>query len=64
MNEPVVALAIFAVTVGLYFLPFIIAAARSHKNRLAIFALNLLLGWTLIFWVLSLVWAFTSDTNA
>ena len=35
---------IFAV----YFLPSLIAFAREHKNRLAIFLLNLLLGWTVL----------------
>jgi len=42
---------------ALYFLPFFIAIAREHKNRLAIFLLNLLLGWTVLGWVGSLVWS-------
>ena len=46
---------IFAV----YFLPSLIAFAREHKNRLAIFLLNLLLGWTVLGWVSSLVWSVT-----
>jgi hypothetical protein len=45
-----------------YFLPTIIAALRSHPNTGAIFAVNLLLGWTFLAWVLCLVWA-ASDTN-
>ena len=46
---------IFAV----YFLPSLIAFAREHKNKLAIFSLNLLLGWTVLGWVSSLVWSVT-----
>ena len=41
----------------IYFLPTLIAFLRQHKNKLAIFLLNLLLGWTILGWVVSLVWA-------
>ncbi len=40
-----------------YFLPSLVAFLRQHKNRLAIFLLNLLLGWTVLGWVVSLVWS-------
>jgi len=43
----------------LYFLPTLIAFLRQHKNKLAIFLLNLLLGWTILGWVVSLVWSAT-----
>lgn len=43
--------------VVLYFLPAFIAFLRQHKNKLAIFLLNLLLGWTVLGWVISLVWS-------
>ena len=42
---------------GFYFLPTFIAFLRQHKNKLAIFLLNLLLGWTVLGWVASLVWS-------
>jgi len=45
------ALALMAGTVIgalVYFLPTIIAGRRNHNNTLAIFALNLLLGWIVI----------------
>jgi len=41
----------------IYFLPTLIAFLRRHKNKLAIFLLNLLLGWTVLGWVVSLVWS-------
>lgn len=43
-----------------YLLPGIIAASRKHHNAAAIFILNLLLGWTVLGWIASLVWATTS----
>lgn len=45
--------------VGLYFLPTILAFGKGHHNRAAIACLNVLLGWTLLGWVVALVWAFT-----
>ena len=44
-----------------YFLPTIIAILRQKTNTGAIFALNLFLGWSLIGWVVSLIWALSSD---
>lgn len=49
---------IFILT-ALYFLPFLIG--YNKKNAMAIFTLNLLLGWTLIGWVVALVWAVSKD---
>lgn len=43
-----------------YFLPTIIAGMRLHHQGGAIFALNLLLGWTLIGWVAAFVWSCTA----
>lgn len=51
---------LLVLVVSAYFLPFLIAFARSHHNSLAIFVLVLVLGWTLIGWLAALVWAFTS----
>ena len=46
----------------LYFLPVIIG--RRKRNARAIFALNLLLGWTLLGWVGALVWALVREQPA
>ena len=40
-----------------YLQPTLIAFLRQHKNKLAILLLNLLLGWTILGWVVSLVWS-------
>lgn len=44
----------------LYFLPWLIALVRGHHNAGAIFLLNLLLGWTVIGWLVAFIWSFTS----
>jgi hypothetical protein len=40
-----------------YFLPTLVAFLKQHKNKLAIFLLNLLLGWTVLGWVVTFVWS-------
>jgi len=42
---------------GFYFLPFLIASLRRHKNILAIFFLNLAFGWTFLGWIAALIWS-------
>ena len=49
---------------GLYFLPSICAFARDHSSKAGILILNIFLGWTLLGWVVSLVWAFTDTRRA
>lgn len=47
-----------------YFLPSIVAGTRKKRNANAITVLNLFLGWTLIGWVIALVWAAMNDEPA
>ena len=47
----------------MYFLPSIIAIVRSKRDVTAIILLNLFLGWTMIGWVVSLVWALKKDVT-
>jgi hypothetical protein len=44
-----------------YFLPFAISFYKKRINTGAIFALNLFLGWSLIGWVIALVWALKAE---
>lgn len=44
-----------------YFLPAIIAFARSKRDAGSILVLNFFLGWTAIGWVIALVWALRHD---
>jgi len=43
----------------IYFIPTFNAISRKHRNCGAIFTLNLLLGWTFLFWVIAMVWSAT-----
>jgi hypothetical protein len=45
----------------MYFLPSIIALARDKRDKLSIFLLNFFLGWSVIGWVVALLWALKSD---
>jgi hypothetical protein len=42
---------------ALYFVPILVARRRQHETIAGIAALNILLGWTFIGWVVALVWA-------
>lgn len=57
MNDDSVALLGLVICLALYFLPSIIAMARHHRNVLAIFLCNLLTGWTMVGWVVAIVWS-------
>jgi len=48
----------------MYFLPSLIALVRSKRDILAIFLLNLFLGWSVIGWIIALVWAVKQDVHA
>jgi hypothetical protein len=54
-------MAITFVIVGflIYFLPSLVGHKRQNAN--AIFILNLFLGWTLLGWIVALVWAVTNE---
>ncbi|MYA18213.1 MAG: superinfection immunity protein [Gammaproteobacteria bacterium] len=57
MSEASIVIVYFIVIVSVYFIPSIVAKVRNHHNTMAIFLLNLFLGWSLIGWVAALVWA-------
>ena len=46
-----------------YFLPSIVALVRGKRDTLSIGLLNFFLGWTLIGWIIALVWAFKVDVG-
>ncbi len=58
--EAVPGIILIAAAVGLYFLPAFIAGFRSHPNTNPILFLTLLGGWTIIAWIIAMVWALTA----
>ena len=57
--EIIMAFVMLGIALGIYFIPSLVASDRGHHNTGAIIVLNLFLGWTLLGWVLALVWAST-----
>jgi len=45
----------------MYFLPSIVALARSKRDITAMVLLNFFPGWTMIGWIVALVWAVKTD---
>jgi hypothetical protein len=60
LNSPLRLLVGVSVLV-IYFLPAIVAVNNKNPQRTAIFVLNLFLGWTLLGWVIALVWAYVKE---
>lgn len=58
MSIVIILLALF-----LYLLPSFVAVSNKKSNAGAITVLNLLLGWSVIFWIVALVWACTKDSK-
>jgi len=46
----------------IYMLPTLIAFARDLPARQLITVINIILGWTLIVWVICFIWALTAET--
>ena len=54
--------ALFLLPFGaIHFLPTIIAALRGGRSVVGIFLLNLFLGWTVIGWIIALIWSFRDE---
>ncbi len=62
-NDEAITLILILVALTIYFFPWLIALNRKHRQKAAIFVLNLFLGWTLLGWVISLVWALIKDRD-
>jgi hypothetical protein len=45
----------------IYFIPALNAASRKHNSGAAITAANLFFGWTIIGWLLCLVWSYSGN---
>ena len=52
-----VVLIVVVLSVLLYILPAIIAVKRDHRSKGGIIALNILLGWSVLAWIIALIWS-------
>lgn len=57
-----VVVVILVIVIGLviYLVPSLIAGYRHHPNTVAILAVNLLLGWLCVGWIVAFVWSVTA----
>ena len=53
---------VIIVSLSFYYIPTIIGIIRKKKDIIAIAVLNTFLGWSLVGWVISLVWALKKDS--
>ena len=53
----------FICAVAMYFLPAIVAHQRRHLSSGTILLVNLLLGWSIIGWVVCFAWACSGNTR-
>jgi hypothetical protein len=61
MLLPAIFLPFFGFSFVMYFLPSIVAFARNKRDTTAILLLNIFRGWTLIGWIVALIWAAKND---
>ena len=45
----------------IYFMPSIVGFFRNRSNGMAIVLTNLFFGWTVIGWIIALIWAVSDD---
>ena len=58
----IVILVFLSIIFAIYFLPTFIAVHRRHHNRFPIILINILIGWTVIGWIVALIWSAMSTT--
>lgn len=54
---------IIAIIIGIfaYFFPTVLAYSKKKRSKASVFVLNFFLGWTLIGWIVALIWAVNKD---
>ena len=53
----------FVIKLVIYLIPFLISMGRNGRSTTLIFVLNFFMGWTVIGWIIALIWAFLSQPN-
>lgn len=54
------AIFLWFIMIVIYFTPTLVACGREHHNSLAIFAVNLLFGWSIVGWFWAFIWSLTA----
>lgn len=59
--ELLVIVAVCLISLAIYLIPTIIAKVKRKKNMSGIALLNIFAGWSAVGWIISLIWAVSSD---
>lgn len=64
-TQIIIILICLAVMIGviMYFIPSIVAFRRDTVSRWGIFLVNIFFGWTLLIWIITLIWACEGRTK-
>ncbi|MCL1972747.1 MAG: superinfection immunity protein [Endomicrobia bacterium] len=62
-TETIVLVVAIFIALIIYFLPTIIASQRNHNSAGLIFFVNLFVGWTVVVWLITLIWASEGKTK-
>jgi hypothetical protein len=62
-DDPAATAAAIVILAG-YFVPTLIAAVRRHQSSSAIFVVNLIFGWTVLGWLIALIWSMSATNVA
>lgn len=58
--EFLAAILVMLFVLAVYLIPTIIAFSRGHASKWGIGVLNIVLGWSLVFWVVALIWSLSN----
>ena len=58
--ESLAAILVMLFVLAVYLIPTIIAFSRGHASKWGIGVLNIVLGWSLVFWVVALIWSLSN----
>lgn len=58
--ESLAAILVMLFVLAVYLIPTIIAFARGHASKWGIGVLNIVLGWSLVFWVVAFIWSLSN----
>lgn len=63
ITDIIIGALLFGFCIFIYFLPSYVAYKKNHKHLNAIQMVNVFLGWTIIGWICSLIWASSSPAS-
>jgi hypothetical protein len=61
LTNPVLTVIVGLLAIAVLFLPAIVANQKKHKQYNSILLINILFGWTIIGWLIALIWAISAS---